>query len=196
MAADSVGAVESGGVPHVDFPHGLIAEGHPVEGGSGIGHVGNGEAVGRQAGQAVGHESLQDPVAVADAVSRAVLTHTHCVARGGLQAVEGVAGANHRDIGVGEVGSNALFDVHLVSIGIARPSGGRILVGVRDAGDSRSPTESTSGGHLDIVDTAGVVRSSVDPLECNILSGVRDVLKRDCVIDTCSSRLGSVATVI
>ena len=119
----------------MDFPGVFIADGNPVEGGGGIGYIGDVQAIRRQAGETVGDEAVCCPVAVAEAVGTAVLTHAEGVAGGGAEAAEGVGVADDGDVGVGPVGGGSLLDVDLVIVAIANPCDSGRLVVVRHRGD-------------------------------------------------------------
>ena len=142
MAADGVDTVDTTTVPDVELPHGLSTNRCPVEGGSGVGGSGNVQAVGSEARQAVGDDAVDDPVAIAKSVGRAVLTYTEGVAGSGLQAGEGVGIASDVDVGGGPVGGYALLDVDLIGASaVAIPCDGGGLVGVVDASDDGFMTD-------------------------------------------------------
>ena len=146
MAADSEDAVETAGVPHMKLPPIFDTCGHPVERGGSVADVGGCQAVGSEAGQAVGEYAVGSPLAEADAAGCAVLTHAEGVAGGGLQAGEGVGVARHVDVGGGPVGSGALLNVYLIVVAVACPGDGDRLVGVRNIGDDGSRAERCRAG--------------------------------------------------
>ena len=74
-----------------------------------MGDIEDGKAVGREAGQAVGCDTVYEPFAVAETARGAVLTHTEGVAGGRQQADEGVGVAGDGNIGGGPVGGGTLF---------------------------------------------------------------------------------------
>ena len=143
---DGVDAVDATTIPYMDLPSRFGSDGGPVEGGGGVGDSGDGQAVGRQTWHAVGDEGTDGPLAVAEAVGVAVLTHAEGVVGGGLQAVEGVGVAGDGDVGGGPVGGHGLLHVNLVDGAVAGPGGGGGLVGVSDACDSGLVTDSTTAG--------------------------------------------------
>ena len=163
--ADAVGAVETAGVPDVDVPVGLVAVDVPVEVGCGVGDGGGVEAVGREAGQAVGDEAVDDPVAEAEAVGAAVLTHTEGVGGGRTETGEGVGGAGDGDVGGRPVGSGTFLDVDFIVVAVAGPGDGGRVVGVGGASDGRtSATSSVAGDELEVADIvagAGVAGGGV-----------------------------------
>ena len=136
MAGGGIDDVDVAAIPDVEFPSGLVANGRPIEGGSGVGDVGDGEAFGSEAGQAVGDEAVDDPAAIAEGVGRAILTHAEGVVGGRLQASEGVGVACDMDVGSGPAGGGTLLDVHLIVSAFTIPTDGGRLVGVVDSSDN------------------------------------------------------------
>ncbi len=129
MRGDTVDAVEATGEPYVDIPNAFVACHVPVESGIGIGNGRYGQAVGSHAGQAVGEESILDPVGESNTVGRAILTYTESVVGGRIEAGEGVAVAGDMDVGGRPIGSGAFLDINLVVGAQTGPGdGGRLII--------------------------------------------------------------------
>ena len=72
------------------------------------------QALGRQAGQTIGDENVGSPVAVAEAVGGAVLTHAEHIAGSRHETREGVGVACDSDVGVGPGGGGSGLDADLI----------------------------------------------------------------------------------